>query len=418
MFSALTKTLTASSFCRVPFRSMSVLAPCSPFKLALVQLGNVTKDMHANLAHARTMILVAASQGANVVVLPECFNSPYGTSYFPEYAEPLSTSASVKMLSETAKEANVYVIGGSIPELDEDGSKRVYNTLTAYNPSGTMIGVHRKVHLFNIDVPGKICFKESDTLTGGDSLTHIDTRYGKIGVGICYDIRFPEMAIIAARKGCMAMIYPGAFNMTTGPLHWELLQRTRALDNQFFVAACSPARDLEASYHAWGHSTVVNPSGAVVATCEEHETIVYAHIDPEEINTIRTNIPLYDQRRFDVYGDVAESVGFKPANNARIRLNTPFEFFKTNISFPHCINTLKCLFHHLMNSILGHCVHDRKFLFPCLLFRQGTLLLPLSHHRHPLQRGGGGGVLQVLHPTVFFCILFFKEEVLCWIALC
>ncbi|KAI9032835.1 carbon-nitrogen hydrolase [Phycomyces nitens] len=288
-----------------------VLATCTPFKLALIQLGNITHDMQANLEHARTMILVAASRGADVVVLPECFNSPYGTSFFPQYAEPLSTSASVKMLSETAKEANVYIIGGSIPELAEDGSGKIYNTLTAYNPGGSIIGTHRKVHLFDIDVPGKICFKESDTLTGGNWLTHIDTRYGKIGVGICYDMRFPEMAMVAARKGCMAMIYPGAFNTTTGPLHWELLQRARALDNEIFVAACSPARDPDASYQAWGHSTIVGPSGQVMQTSEENETIVYAHIDPEEIKTIRTNIPLYDQRRFDVYGDVAETVDIK-----------------------------------------------------------------------------------------------------------
>jgi predicted amidohydrolase len=140
--------------------------------------------------------------------------------------------------------------------------------------------------------------QESDTLTGGDWLTHVDTsngfylkrqmtriiinsfiiEYGKFGMGICYDIRFPEMAMVAARSGCVAMIYPGAFNMTTGPLHWELLQRARAVDNQMYVAACSPARDLSAEYHAWGHSTVVGPKGEVVVTCDENETIVYADI--------------------------------------------------------------------------------------------------------------------------------------------
>ncbi|KAI7897219.1 carbon-nitrogen hydrolase [Mucor mucedo] len=283
-----------------------ILSPASPFKLALIQLGNVGADKAKNLVHTHKKILEAASNGAQVVVLPECFNSPYGTNFFPQYAEPLN-GESVAMLSAAAKEANVYLIGGSIPE-KEESSGNIYNTLTAYDPTGKMIAKHRKVHLFDIDVPGKIRFKESDTLTAGDWLTCVDTKYGKIGVGICYDMRFPEMATIAARKGCLAMIYPGAFNLTTGPLHWELLQRARAVDNQMYVAACSPARDLSADYHAWGHSTVVDPKGVVVATTEEKEDIVYADIDPEQVKEVRTNIPLYNQRRFDIYDDVSDSV--------------------------------------------------------------------------------------------------------------
>ncbi|CEG69115.1 Putative Nitrilase [Rhizopus microsporus] len=213
------------------------------------------------------------------------------------------------MLSSAAKDANIYLIGGSIPE-KEEATGKIYNTTTVYDPSGAMIAKHRKVHLFDIDVPGKITFKESETLSPGSWLTSVDTKYGKLGLGICYDIRFPEMAMIAARKGCLAMIYPGAFNMTTGPLHWELLQRARAVDNQIYVATCAPARDLNADYHSWGHSTVVDPRGAVIATCEEKETIVYADIDPQEVKNVRTYIPLYDQRRFDIYDDVSEPVEF------------------------------------------------------------------------------------------------------------
>jgi predicted amidohydrolase len=131
---------------------------------------------------------------------------------------------------------------------------------------GDLVAIHRKVHLFDIDIPGKITFKESTTLTGGSKFSHFDTEFARIGLGICYDIRFPELAMIAARSGCHALIYPSAFNMTTGPLHWSLLQRarlgnqpisqhtvshtTRAVDNQMFVSMCSPARDMTAGYHA------------------------------------------------------------------------------------------------------------------------------------------------------------------------
>jgi len=164
---------------------------------------------------------------------------------------------------------------------------------------------HRKVHLFDIDIPGKQYFKESETLTGGDKLNMFETPFGKIGLGICYDVRFPEMAMIAARRGCVAMIYPSAFNTTTGPVYWELLQRARAVDNQFFVAMCSPARNLDASYHAYGYSMAVNPRGEVIAQADEKPAIVYADIDPEVLASTRAGLPVTVQRRFEVYKDIA-----------------------------------------------------------------------------------------------------------------
>ncbi|KAF8951481.1 hypothetical protein BGZ46_003954 [Entomortierella lignicola] len=282
--------------------SSTTLTPC---KLALVQLA-VTADKEANLANARTHVLEAASNGANLIVLPECFNSPYGTKFFPEYAESLKDGPSVKALSSMAIDAKAYLIGGSIPEHDPTDDK-IYNTCTVYNPKGEIIARHRKVHLFDIDVPGKIRFQESETLSAGKHLTQVDTEFGKIGVGICYDIRFPEPAMIAARQGCIAMIYPGAFNMTTGPLHWELLQRARAVDNQMYVAACSPARDLTASYHAWGHSTIVGPAGDVIQQTDEKQSIIYADLDLSVMADFRQSIPLTTQRRFDLYVDVSKA---------------------------------------------------------------------------------------------------------------
>ncbi|KAJ3293204.1 hypothetical protein HK104_004670 [Borealophlyctis nickersoniae] len=281
------------------------MAKPKSFTLALVQL-LVTANKDANLKNARAKVLEASKKGAKVVVLPECFNSPYGTQHFPEYAEPLE-GPSARALSDMARDAGVYLVGGSFPEKGSDGSK-FYNTCTVWDPKGTRVGVHRKIHLFDIDVPNKIRFQESETLSPGSSLTHVQTEHGKIGVGICYDIRFPELAMIAARKGCVAMLYPGAFNMTTGPLHWELLQRARAVDNQIYVAACSPARDAGAGYVAWGHSTVVDPMGSVIATTDEKEDIVYADVDIGKIEEARMSIPVSTQRRFDVYRNVADGI--------------------------------------------------------------------------------------------------------------
>ena len=199
------------------------------FRLALVQLA-VGANKSQNLVNAASKVREAVVAGAKLVTLPECFNSPYGTTHFPEYAEPVPNGESCEALQTMAKENKVYLIGGSIPERDGD---RLFNTATVWSPEGRMIAKHRKMHLFDIDVPGKITFKESDALTAGDDFTTFETPFAKVGLGICYDIRFADLAQIYARDfGCQLMLYPGAFNMTTGPDHWELLARARAVDNQ------------------------------------------------------------------------------------------------------------------------------------------------------------------------------------------
>lgn len=286
-----------------------------PVKLACIQLASGA-DKTANLSHAREKVHEAASSGAKIIVLPECFNSPYGCDYFPSYAEQLlphppsaEQSPSFHALSSMAKETGTYLIGGSIPELDldKDKKKRYYNTSLIFGPKGELLATHRKVHLFDIDIPGKITFRESDVLSPGNKLTIVDLpEYGKVGVAICYDIRFPELGTIAARKGCFALVYPGAFNLTTGPLHWRLQGQARAMDNQVYVAMCSPARDMGATYHAWGHSLLVDPMAQVLVEAEEAETIVSAELTGDKIEETRKGIPLRDQRRFDVYPDVSE----------------------------------------------------------------------------------------------------------------
>lgn len=175
-----------------------------------------------------------------------------------------------------------------------------------FSPTGQLLAKHRKMHLFDIDIPGKIKFIESDALSAGSTLTLIETEYGKIGLGICYDVRFPELAMIGARKGAFLMVYPGAFNTFTGPMHWELLAKARAIDNQVYVALCSPSRNTEGKgYLAWGHSSVVDPNAEVVATTDEKEGIVECELSPERIVEVRSGVPITQQRRFDVYADVS-----------------------------------------------------------------------------------------------------------------
>ncbi|CAM9416275.1 unnamed protein product, partial [Hapterophycus canaliculatus] len=156
-------------------------------------------------------------------------------------------------------------------------------------------------HLFDIDVPGGITFKESDTLSPGNAITTVETPFGMIGVGICYDMRFPELSMAMRAAGSVLLCFPGAFNMTTGPAHWELLQRARALDNQCYVVTASPARNPDSKYQAWGHSSVVDPWGTVVATTEHEGALVVAEVDIGRVEEVRKGIPVSLQKRPDLY---------------------------------------------------------------------------------------------------------------------
>ncbi|KAL8035984.1 hypothetical protein ABFX02_12G130000 [Erythranthe guttata] len=286
---------------RVPPAIPPPTPPVTKFKIALCQL-SVTANKERNIAHARQVIEEAAGKGAQLILLPEIWNSPYSNDSFPVYAEDIDAggdaSPSTAMLSELSRSLQITIIGGSIPERS---GEKLYNTCCVFGTDGKLMAKHRKIHLFDIDIPGQMTFKESNTLTAGETPTIVDTDVGRIGIGICYDIRFQELAAIYAARGAHLLCYPGAFNMTTGPLHWELLQRARAADCQLYVATCSPARDCGSSYVAWGHSTLVGPFGEVLATTEHDETIVISEIDYSLIEQRRTHLPFQRQRRGDLY---------------------------------------------------------------------------------------------------------------------
>lgn len=266
------------------------------FTVALCQM-HVVEDKGQNVTHALDMIKKAA-QKADIAILPEMWNCPYQTELFPLYAEEMENSPTLDAISKAASNEEVYILAGSIPEKHED---KIYNSSFFFDPEGEVIGVHRKVHLFDIDVADAISFKESLTLTAGDEVTVVDTELGKIGICICYDIRFPELSRLMALEGAELIIVPGAFNMTTGPAHWKSLIKVRAVDNQVYVAATSPARDEEASYVAYGHSMVADPWGKVIKEAGSGEEIIYANIDLSIIQKVRAELPLLENRRTDIY---------------------------------------------------------------------------------------------------------------------
>lgn len=269
----------------------------SKIKLAMCQM-KVVDNKEYNIKKALEMIKESSGNGVDLVILPEMFNCPYENSKFEEYAENIDESPTLEAISSAASEFQIHIIAGSIPEKTEEG---IYNTSFIFNNNGKIIGFHRKMHLFDIDIPNKIIFKESDILKPGQEITVVETILGKIGIGICYDIRFPELSRIMTLQGAEILVFPGAFNLTTGPAHWETLIRSRAIDNQVFVAAASPASNKNANYVAYGHSMVCNPWGEIISKGNFEENIVYAELDKNMINNIREELPLLKNRRTDIY---------------------------------------------------------------------------------------------------------------------
>ncbi len=267
------------------------------FKIALIQM-NVVKDTKKNIKHARKLCIKAANNNADIIVLPEIFTCEYNAKTFPVYAFD-KKSEYYKSIQDIAMSTRKYLVAGSIPELSDDG--KIYNTSFVFDPDGIELCYHRKAHLFDIDVVGGQHFKESETLSSGSTVTVFDTPFARIGLMICYDIRFPEFSRKLVDKGAELIIVPAAFNMTTGPCHWELSFRARALDNQVYMAGCSSARNEFSNYISYANSIVTSPWGDVVKRAGETEEIIYADIDTDYVHSIRGQLPLLKHRRGDLY---------------------------------------------------------------------------------------------------------------------
>lgn len=267
------------------------------FKAAAVQMGTGPDKME-NVREAVRRIRALREQRPDFVVLPEMFCCPYQSSNFPVYAE-MEGGEAWQAMADCAGECGVYLIAGSMPERDGEG--RIFNTSYIFDRKGRQIGKHRKVHLFDINVQGGQSFKESDTLTAGDRDTVFETEFGTMGVMICYDIRFPEMARLTVDDGAKMIFVPAAFNMTTGPAHWELSFRARALDNQIYMMGCAPKRDAAGVYVSWGHSILTNPWGEVAGQLDEKDGVLMAQIDLDQEEQVRRQLPLLAHRRGDLY---------------------------------------------------------------------------------------------------------------------
>ncbi|MGL5330870.1 MAG: carbon-nitrogen hydrolase family protein [Peptostreptococcaceae bacterium] len=267
------------------------------FKLGLIQM-NVEKDKIKNLDKARKLIKNAVNDGAQIIVLPEMFLCHYNKSSINKYAEKDGENSFLE-LSEIAKENEVYLVAGSIPEIDDNGN--IFNTSYVFDTFGNKIAKHRKAHMFDIDIKEGQYFKESDTFDAGDNFTVFNTEFGKFGLCICYDFRFPELSRLMVDNDAKAIIVPASFSMSTGPAHWEVLFRSRAIDNQVFTIGCAPARDYSSSYISYSNSIIVSPFGDIINKMGEKEGYTVCTLNFDLVNKVREELPLLAQRRLDIY---------------------------------------------------------------------------------------------------------------------
>ncbi|KUO58606.1 MAG: carbon-nitrogen hydrolase [Gracilibacter sp. BRH_c7a] len=269
----------------------------SIIKTAIIQMA-VGEDKLENIGKAGDYLQKLADQKIDLAVLPEMFCCPYQTKNFPVYAEEEGGTC-WQLLSDMAASFGIYLAAGSMPEKDEKG--RIFNTAYVFDRQGRQIAKHRKMHLFDINVSGGQSFMESETLTAGDRVTVFDTEFGKMGLCICYDFRFPELARLMVNEGAKVILVPAAFNMTTGPAHWEIMFRQRAVDNQVFTIGAAPARDPAADYISWGHSIAVAPWGNVLVQLDDKEGYTVQTLDLGEVDKVRRELPLLAHRRSDIY---------------------------------------------------------------------------------------------------------------------
>lgn len=228
-------------------------------------------------------------------MLPEIFFYPYEIDLLKKIAE--ENNETLLKLQETAKKNNIYLCTGSIAEKVKD---KIYNKSYLINPEGNIIHGYCKSHLFDVTLP-HLRVQESEVFYPGNKLSVISTELGKIGILICYDIRFPEAARKLSLSGAELILVPAAFNNITGPAHWHIMFRARAVENQVYIAAASPARNNNSKYKAYGHSMIVDPWGKIISEAGKNEKIIYATINPEITKEIREELPLLKHRRKELY---------------------------------------------------------------------------------------------------------------------
>jgi predicted amidohydrolase len=262
--------------------------------LAAVQMTSGA-DKAANLDAATTLIRRAAACGAKFVGLPENFSWMGPESEREAGAEPLE-GPTLARLAALARELSITLLGGSVLEPGAPGN-RLYNTSVLFGPDGTALAVYRKIHLFDVEVGDGQTYHESKVVAPGTEVVVAETALGKVGLSVCYDLRFPELYRRHADEGAVLLTVPAAFTLATGKDHWEVLLRARAIENQAYVFAPAQQGRHPKDRMTWGHAMVVDPWGLVTARCSEGPGFALGQFDPELVARVRRTLPALQHRR-------------------------------------------------------------------------------------------------------------------------
>ena len=273
-------------------------------KAAVVQMKSGA-DVDANIAAADGLVRAAAADGAQLIVLPEKWTVIGGPEDLRAGAQPLDGTA-ISWARETARELGIDLVAGSIAER-VDGKDRLPNASAHVRADGEIRAVYRKLHMFDVDIEGK-SYRESDTDEPGDEIVVSETSQGfKLGLSICYDVRFPELYRALALRGARVIAIPAAFTLPTTRDHWEVMVRARAIENQVFMLAANQVGAHPGGHHSGGRSLIVDPWGAVLARMGEEVGYASAELDFAEQDAIRRRVPLLEHRRPEVYGWTGDS---------------------------------------------------------------------------------------------------------------
>ena len=266
-------------------------------RAAAVQL-NSTDEYDRNLEVAERLVRGAAADGAELVVLPEKWTVLGSGKAIRDGAEPLDGPA-LSAAAGWARELGIFLVAGSVPEL-VPGQEKLANTSVMFGPDGERRATYRKIHMFDVDV-GDVSYRESEIEQAGDRIELGDADEAKVGLTVCYDLRFPELYRILAVRGARVITVPSAFTERTGRDHWEVLIRARAIENQVFMVAAGQIGDAPPHYRSYGRSMIVDPWGVVLAQAPDTECFVPADLDFSSQDRIRERLPSLRHRRPGAY---------------------------------------------------------------------------------------------------------------------
>ena len=252
-------------------------------------------DKAANLECAERLIRIAVNHGAALVALPETFNWRGKRGEDIAAAETLE-GESISMMARLAVELKIHLLAGSITERIE-GQEKTYNTSVMLGPDGAKMGVYRKIHLFDIELPGRVSMKESASRESGTDVVCVGASVGAIGLSVCYDLRFPELYRRLAFEGAKILTVPSCFTFPTGEAHWEPLLRARAIENQAYVIAPAQFGPNVHGYSDYGNSMIIDPWGRVLGRASDQEGVVMAPIDLHYLDRVRQQMPALSHAR-------------------------------------------------------------------------------------------------------------------------